>query len=103
MAESKNYMQRIKAVQDILRKDSLQKYYQSAILGFTILKRLCQEFEPKRLIVKKKYDEMIKNGDENIDKSALMAESGLGYYNISGISFHDLTTDMQKIMRILRN
>ena len=44
MAESKNYMQRIKAVQDILRKDSLQKYYQSAILGFTILKRLCQEF-----------------------------------------------------------
>lgn len=97
MAESKNYMQRIKAVQDILRKDSLQKYYQSAILGFTILKRLCQEFEPKRLIVKKKYDEMIKNGDENIDKSALMAESGLGYYNISGISFHDLTTDTQKI------
>lgn len=41
MAESKNYLQRIKAVQDILRKDSLQKYYQSAILGFTILKRLC--------------------------------------------------------------
>ena len=44
-----------------------------------------------------RHDEMIKNGDENIDKSALMAESGLGYYNVSGISFHDLTTDTQKI------
>lgn len=97
MTESKNYMQRIKAVQDILRKDSLQKYYQSAILGFTILKRLCQEFEPKRELIKNKYDEMKKNGDENIDTSALMALSGLGYYNVSGISFYDLTTDTQKI------
>lgn len=48
-------------------------------------------------MIKKKYDEMVKKGDENIDKSALMATSGLGYYNVSGISFHDLTTDTQKI------
>ena len=104
MAESINYMQRIKAVQDILRKDSLQKYYQSAILGLTILKRLCQEFEPKRELVKKKYDEMVKAGKKNdngeviIDKDALMSLSGLGYYNVSGIAFDEtLTSDPQKV------
>lgn len=104
MAESINYMQRIKAVQDILRKDSLQKYYQSAILGLTILKRLCQEFEPKRELVKRKYDEMVKAGKKNdngeivIDKNALMSLSGLGYYNVSGIAFDDtLTSDPQKV------
>ncbi len=63
MAE--NYMQRIKAVQDILRKDSLQKYYQSAILGLTVLKRLCQEFEPKRELVHKSYLAMIKAGKKD--------------------------------------
>ena len=104
MAESINYMQRIKAVQDILRKDSLQKYYQSAILGLTILKRLCQEFEPKRELVKKKYDEMVNAGKKNdngeivIDKDALMSLSGLGYYNVSGIAFDEtLTSDPQKV------
>lgn len=104
MAESINYMQRIKAVQDILRKDSLQKYYQSAILGLTILKRLCQEFESKRELVKKKYDEMVKAGKKNdngeivIDKDALMSLSGLGYYNVSGIAFDEtLTSDPQKV------
>ena len=104
MADSINYMQRIKAVQDILRKDSLQKYYQSAILGLTILKRLCQEFEPKRELIKKKYDEMVNAGKKNdngeivIDKDALMSLSGLGYYNVSGIAFDEtLISDPQKV------
>lgn len=107
MAE--NYMQRIKAVQDILRKDSLQKYYQSAILGLTVLKRLCQEFEPKREIVHKSYLAMIKAGKKDeegrviIDKDKLMSDSGLGYYNVSGIAFDEtLVSDPQKIFENIK-
>jgi len=110
MAESINYMQRIKAVQDILRKDSLQKYYQSAILGLTILKRLCQEFEPKREEVKRLYDSMAKSaskdeeGEPIIDKSALMSASGLGYYNVSGIAFDKtLVSDPSKTFNNIKN
>lgn len=107
MAE--NYMQRIKAVQDILRKDSLQKYYQSAILGLTVLKRLCQEFEPKRELVHKSYLAMIKAGKKDeegrviIDKDKLMSDSGLGYYNVSGIAFDEtLVSDPQKIFENIK-
>lgn len=102
-------MQRIKAVQDILRKDSLQKYYQSAILGLTVLKRLCQEFEPKREIVHKSYLAMIKAGKKDeegrviIDKDKLMSDSGLGYYNVSGIAFDEtLVSDPQKIFENIK-
>ena len=102
-----DYVKDIKAIQDILRKDSLQEYYRYAILGFTVLRRLMQTLEPTQADVDAAYAEMKQTfvDDEDnearktkIDVDRLMSASGLGFYNVSGMKFDkNLASDPQKV------
>lgn len=98
-----DYVKDIKAIQDILRKDSLQEYYRSAILGFTVLRRLMQTLESTQEDVDRAYKEMIESASDseeghiNIDTDRLMSESGYGFYNVCGMTFKDLLGDEQKL------
>ena len=62
-----DYVKDIKAIQDILRKDSLQEYYRSAILGFTVLRRLMQTLEPTQSDVDSAYKEMTDSFSDDDD------------------------------------
>lgn len=114
MANNKinDYVKDIKAIQDILRKDSLQEYYRYAILGFTVLRRLMQTLEPTQDDVDAAYKQMtatFTNEDDEetrsakIDKDRLMSESGFGFYNVSGMRFctadkpNSVLSDSQKL------
>lgn len=106
-----DYVKDIKAIQDILRKDSLQEYYRSAILGFTVLRRLMQTLEPTQKDVDKAYAPMaasFKDDDDDetrkakIDIDMLMSESGFGFYNVCGMTFADLLSDEQKLFANLK-
>lgn len=96
MCDTKNYFNQIKSIQDLLRKKGLQKYYQSAILGFTVLRRLTQTLDSTRDAVVLEYEEMVANNEE-IDADLLISIANEKFYNITRFNFENLLNDPQHI------
>jgi len=84
------------SIADLLRGDYKQSEYQKVILPLTVLRRLDCVTKPNKENVLQRYEQLQKNGIENVAPS-LKKASGGKVYNTSEFTFESLCSDPDQI------
>ncbi|MBL7258159.1 type I restriction-modification system subunit M [Paractinoplanes lichenicola] len=90
------------SVADLLRGDYKQSEYGRVVLPLTVLRRLDWVLEPTKDEVLSRYESLSAAGVKNVDP-VLRKVAGLGFYNISPLTFRALTADQDNVATNLRS